>query len=467
MGLGWRLARSSADHLRASTPEPVTIARRTQNRRGQPDAEGHSGYSCGVGPVCLVNHDAVFPPRRKEKELSMSRNAFGVAAKTFGVVAMLAACRGDSERSSSDNPSGDGVDMQAIAATIVERTAPEPGERFLLVGQNDSRWDALLSPLREGLVARGAADLGTVDVRGETLVGAVPTEFTAQLGEGPDRWNEVLQQVDVAVKLPGAVPDLTQPTDLYRALQDLLRTGRGRTVHFHWAGKTSYEMEELPIDAAADAVYQRAVLETDYDALAETLLEFEAAVRAGTVRVTTPAGTDIVFDVGGEPVTRQDGDASAARAETGRNLIDREVELPAGAARILPTLESVEGTIAFPPAMWAGERAEGVVLHFERGRVTEVEAEVGREAVLEELEAGGEAARVFRELAVGFNPLLAIPEGENWIPYYGYGAGVVRLSLGDNTELGGTIGGGYVRWNFFVDATVSVGERFGSEMANS
>jgi hypothetical protein len=26
----------------------------------------------------------------------------------------------------------------------------------------------------------------------------------------------------------------------------------------------------------------------------------------------------------------------------------------------------------------------------------------------------------------------------------------------DNTELGGTVGGGYVRWNFFVDATVTV-----------
>ena len=41
-------------------------------------------------------------------------------------------------------------------------------------------------------------------------------------------------------------------------------------------------------------------------------------------------------------------------------------------------------------------------------------------------------------------------------PYYGYGAGVVRLSLGDNSELGGAVGGGYVRWNFFTDTTVTV-----------
>lgn len=50
------------------------------------------------------------------------------------------------------------------------------------------------------------------------------------------------------------------------------------------------------------------------------------------------------------------------------------------------------------------------------------------------------------------------------IPYYGYGAGVVRLSLGDNSELGGKVTGGYVRWNFFTDATVSVaGETWVSE----
>lgn len=79
-------------------------------------------------------------------------------------------------------------------------------------------------------------------------------------------------------------------------------------------------------------------------------------------------------------------------------------------------------------------------------------------AVLSGGSGAADAARSFREFALGFNPLLAIPTvGEPWIPYYGYGAGVVRLSLGDNTELGGKVGGGYVRWNFFTDATVTVG----------
>jgi hypothetical protein len=54
-----------------------------------------------------------------------------------------------------------------------------------------------------------------------------------------------------------------------------------------------------------------------------------------------------------------------------------------------------------------------------------------------------------------------VPERGPWIPYYGYGAGVVRLSLGDNSELGGKVTADgalpYVRWNFFTDLTVTVG----------
>ena len=73
------------------------------------------------------------------------------------------------------------------------------------------------------------------------------------------------------------------------------------------------------------------------------------------------------------------------------------------------------------------------------------------------MDRAGAAGRAFREFALGLNPLLAVPDRSPWIPYYGYGSGVVRLSLGDNTELGGKTSGGYVRWNFFTDLTVTIG----------
>ena len=148
---------------------------------------------------------------------------------------------------------------------------------------------------------------------------------------------------------------------------------------------------------------------------------------------------------------------SKARTDRGVILIDREVELPAGAVRVAPLEDSVEGTVAFPTSQWDGRPAEGLVLRFVKGKVVDVRAAKGKDAVEAEMTRAGDAGRSFREFALGLNPLLTVPERGPWIPYYGYGAGVVRLSLGDNSELGGTVGGGYVRWNFFTDLTVTVG----------
>jgi len=346
----------------------------------------------------------------------------------------------------------DPVNWRAVAAKIVERMAPARGERVLLVGI-PGHADSLVPALRSALTSAGATDLGAIAERVPTPA-EWSTDFTRELGSrtGTGR-DELLGSVDAAVMLPGP----TATDVIYAAMQRVLGTGRGRTIHFHWIGAYELDGRLMPTTADVARVYERALLETDYAALAARQREAEAAFRRGGVRVTTPGGTDLRFRIGDRPVTRQDGDASAARARLARNLIDREIELPAGAVRVAPLEETVEGTIAFPPGIWGGERVEGLVLHFARGKITEIRASVGRAAVERELAGGGDAARSFREIALGMNPLLAIPaEGRRWIPYYGYGAGVVRLSLGDNGELGGTVRGPYTRWNFFTDATITL-----------
>jgi hypothetical protein len=265
----------------------------------------------------------------------------------------------------------------------------------------------------------------------------------------------MLEGLDASIMLPGANPG--QPA--YGAIQDLLREGKGRTVHFHWLDNNSafpLPGQPLPARHEIESAYQRALLETDYRALAALQRELERAMRAGEIRVTTPAGTDLRFRIGSRPVNFQDGDASRVRADKGVVLIDREIELPAGAVRVAPLEESVQGTIAFPPSQWSGRPVVGLKLGIVNGKVTSIEATEGTEWARREIEGAGEAGRSFREFALGLNPLLAVPDERPWIPYYGYGAGVVRLSLGDNSELGGNVGGGYVRWNFFTDTTVVV-----------
>ena len=347
------------------------------------------------------------------------------------------------------------MEWEALAAHLVERLDLQPGERFLAVA-HPRLFEELIPYLRYEVMKAGAVDLGVIEVLAEPVPAAWDEDVLRAGGQAArEVLAEMLADVDASIMLPGAIPG----HPVYAAIQDVLRARRGRTIHFHWLQNDSafpLPGQPLPPVYSLETTYQRALLEADYDALVAHQRRFERAMRAGEVRITSTAGTDIRFRIGDRPVNFQDGNASAARAERGVVLIDREIELPAGALRVAPLEESVSGTIAFPPSQWSGKAVTGLILTFEAGNVVAISAESGQEAVEAEMAGAGSAGRAFREFALGFHPLLAVPEENPWIPYYGYGAGVVRLSLGDNSELGGDVSGGYVRWNFFTDTTVTI-----------
>ena len=358
------------------------------------------------------------------------------------------------------------LDYPAIARRIVQQLALKPGERVMSLA-HPGVFDDLLPHIRYEVMRAGGVDLGVVEVLREP----VPESFDAAVLAGGARaarhhLKALFRDVDAAIMMPGANP--SHPA--YLAMQDWLKDDliehRGRrTVHFHWIENGSaYPIagQPLPSRAEMDATYQRALLQTDYTSLAAAQRRFAEAMRSGDVHITSPAGTDLRFRAGDRPANLQDGDASAARAAQGRVLVDKEIELPAGVVRVAPIEDTVEGVVAFPPSQWDGRPVDGLTLRFSKGRVVEITAASGKDAVESEMQKAGAAGRAFREIGVGFNPLLAVPERAPWIPYYGYGAGVVRLSLGDNTELGGTVAAppgpfAYVRWNFFTDLTVTIG----------
>jgi leucyl aminopeptidase (aminopeptidase T) len=353
------------------------------------------------------------------------------------------------------------LDYPAMARRLVAQLALEPGERVISVA-HPGTFTELMPHVRYEVMRAGGIDLGVIDVLQEPVPATFdPAVLQKGSREARSHYKAMFRDIDAAIMMPGANTSHPAYLAMQDWLQDDLRERRGRrTIHFHWVeGASAYAVagQPLPPRVTIDAAYQRALLETDYKGLAALQRKFAAAMKAGEVRVTSPSGTDLKFRVGDRPVSFQDGDASRARARAGVVLIDKEIELPAGAIRVAPLEESVEGVIAFPPSQWDGRSVEGLKLRFARGRVVEIAATSGREAVEAEMQKAGDAARSFREFALGFNPLLAVPERDAWIPYYGYGAGVVRLSLGDNSELGGKVTGGYVRWNFFTDVTVSVG----------
>ena len=353
-------------------------------------------------------------------------------------------------------------DYPAMAKRIVQQLALKPGERVMSIA-HPGLFVELLPHIRYEVMRAGGVDLGVVEVLAEPWPESFETPVLIKgARESRSLYKAMFRDVDAAIMMPGA--NTTHPA--YLAMQDWLKDDltehRGRrTIHFHWleAG-SAYPIagQPLPPRFALDEFYQRALLQTDYQALAAAQRKFADALRSGDeVHISSPLGTDLRFRAGDRPVNLQDGDASQSRAARGKVLVDHEIELPAGAIRVAPIEESVEGVIAFPPSQWDGRPVDGLRLRFSKGRVIEITARSGEDAVEAEMQKAGASGRAFREFALGMNPLLAVPERQPWIPYYGYGSGVVRLSLGDNTELGGNVAGGYVRWNFFTDLTVMVG----------
>jgi leucyl aminopeptidase (aminopeptidase T) len=335
------------------------------------------------------------------------------------------------------------MDYSRCAGRIADALKLEPGERIVL--KLDPRvFTALVEPLQKEIRKAGAFIAGVV------LAEETNTDSEAEYTALRDLFNTA----DVFIWLPEKHQG-NRPA-LGRVIAEWLDAKRGRAVHFHWhSGSYAIGDRPLPAQDIIDEMYLKALAVAPED-LAERHRAAIQALRAGPARVTTPDGTDISFVVGDRPFSSQTGDASRLRMQTAKTRIDRDVELPAGVLRVAPMETSANGTIFLP--VWRPLMSEGrrLLLRFRDGHLTAIDGEKGGD-ILAELTAAGGAARMFREFALGFNGELRVRDEHPFIAYYGYGDGVVRLSLGDNEEMGGANRGGGVYWNFIPNATVYAG----------
>ena len=336
------------------------------------------------------------------------------------------------------------ADYEKCARRIADALQLAPGERVLL--KLDSRvFTALVPPLQNVIRASRA------HISGVILAEDVSTFFDDELSS----LRRLFENADVFIWLP-ELHQGNRPA-LQRALNEWLDARRGRAVHFHWnSGSYPIGFMELPSQDFIDRIYLAAlhVIPQELDRQHQKAISI---LRSGSVRVTTPEGTDISFELGDRPFCSQIGDATRDRIQSARIRIDRDVELPGGVLRVAPIETSANGSIFLP--VWRPIMTEGrnLTLHFANGHVA-VQG-VNADKIDQELTTAGGAARMFREFALGFNPALKVLPEAPFIAYYGYGAGVVRLSLGDNEEMGGANRGGGVYWNFLHNATVTVRDR--------
>jgi hypothetical protein len=335
------------------------------------------------------------------------------------------------------------TDFEKCARRIAEALQLSHGETVLL--KLDTRiFTPLIPPLQNVIRACGA------HISGVILAEDVSTSSNEELVSLRRLFNDA----DVFIWLP-EVHQGNRPA-LAQALNEWLDAGRGRAVHFHWqSGSYPIGFTEMPSQDFIDRIYVAAldVRPRDLESRHQRAISL---LRSG-VRVTTPDGTDLSFNIGDRPFCSQIGDASRERMKSARTRIDRDIELPAGVLRVAPIETSANGSIFLSVWRPIVTKGRNLTLRFVDGHVA-IQG-VNADKIDEELTAAGGDARMFREFALGFNPALQVLPEAPFIAYYGYGAGVIRLSLGDNEEMGGANRGGGVYWNFLHNATVTAGDQ--------
>ena len=169
-------------------------------------------------------------------------------------------------------------------------------------------------------------------------------------------------------------------------------------------------------------------LDADYDAIAAHCADvLDQVADADEIRVTTPAGTDIVVEPGTRPwhddtgIVHDDGDFS---------------NLPAGEVFVAP--ENANGTYVVDGTMRPhGVLDEGKQLRFEveNGYVTEISDDEIRGQVEAAADEVGRDAYTLAELGIGTN--VGVTDLVGSVLLDEKAAGTVHIAIGDNAGIGG------------------------------
>lgn len=312
------------------------------------------------------------------------------------------------------------VDQAALADIIVHRTWKlAPGEHVILF--EDPAFDrGLIEPLRAAIRKAG----GVVEEIAAPTSASIKTMSAAQRAARDEKWKATFARSTAAIWLPS---DLNAVDD--HPFERLVESSKVRSIHFHWF---------LPPDAAdtalVESMYEKAI-RVPPAVIAKRIAAVETAIRGKKVHVTAPNGTDLTFEIPANAwVHRNTGDASKAKVADARSVRDREEELPASVFRTTD-IKGATGTLVGYASF--DTRSPLLKATLANGKVTRLESVKGGEEIVRNWNAATGAKDLPGELVIGTNPELkdVLPSG--FMPYYGYGAGVVRLALGDNWESGG------------------------------
>jgi hypothetical protein len=306
------------------------------------------------------------------------------------------------------------VDEAALVTRLVSMTQPSRGERAIIV-YDPTYYPGITNGLRDELNRRAIDTYLLVEDSQEMIRSYMDDDAAHDRREAEviGTLRPLFQRADIFYWMParGYVDDLRW--------ERLVEQSRVRSVHFHWFlpypgnGTNDRIIADTPMRV-------RRCLEVDLAVHARRQELLAAALRGQTLRITTPAGTDIRVDVPNDQWFHQgDGDASKARAARARSIRDRQMELPVGLFNFLPNADSFAGTLVAAEIPRAGEGVRDVRMTFRRGRVEELSAANGADRVRDVFREIGPDGNLVATVWLNTNPHnpqpgMTIEIGSNW-----------------------------------------------------
>jgi len=188
-----------------------------------------------------------------------------------------------------------------------------------------------------------------------------------------------------------------------------------------------------PQAEVADAFWKAVAVPPDSIRARGTALR--TALGAGKrVTLTAANGTNISFAVQAARGSISDGALTADKVKQGGYAA--ETWLPAGELLVPVVMGSADGRVVIDKLVFQGSMIEGLTLTFAKGKLTDMSARAGLDALkaLYDASTGGKDA--FSYIDLGLNPAMQLPTNTGRIVWMA--AGGVTVGMGDNTGWGGT-----------------------------
>jgi len=188
-------------------------------------------------------------------------------------------------------------------------------------------------------------------------------------------------------------------------------------------------------------------LSADYAAVEEKAKALKALLaKGGELQIKHANGTDLKVKIKGRKVFVSDGVISDEDKKAGAQNVT--VWLPAGEVFLAPVPGSAEGKIVDDRFMFEGKEVLGLTVEIKAGKIANVTAKSGWDAVKGRYDAAGPGKAEVGVIDIGINPAIkSTAKLESWVS-----AGTITVGTGGNVWAGGT-NKEPMNLNFFLPGT--------------